>query len=201
MTGQVKTITITPTQPPKATTTAQPAASEGGFFTHPGKVAGLFVGVGLFIFIATAGSILWCVRRHHRRPLTPAADSEPDDDIRQRRPSRMSQMGLIAAGRGPLGEKVLSPIQTSDWGPASSTKSPDTNSSPLDKRRSFPLIVDQRLDPGTLWSPHHDNDSRISVRSLQDDQDYSRRMLRVSANQIHLIHTSDPQLILTGCEP
>ncbi|MCJ1362058.1 hypothetical protein MMC16_001160 [Acarospora aff. strigata] len=97
---------------------------------------------------------------------------------------RMSQMGLIAGGRGPLGEKVLSPIQTGGWGGGSPSKSPDTTTSPLDKRRSFPLIVDQRLDPGTLWSPHHDNDSRISIRSLQDDQDYSRRMLRI-ANPDH----------------
>lgn len=182
MTGQVKTITITPTEPPQATTTAQPVSSNGGFLSHPGRVAGLFVGLGLLVFVATAGSILYCVRRHHRRPLSPAVESDHDDDIPQRRPSRMSQMGLIAGGRGPLGEKVLSPIQTSDWGPASSTRSPETTSSPLDKRRSFPLIVDQRLDPGTLWSPHHDNASRISIRSLQDDQDYSRRMLRVSAD-------------------
>lgn len=88
-------------------------------------------------------------------------------------------MGLLAGGRGPLGEKILAPIQTGGWGTGISNKSPET-SSPLDKRGSYPLVVDQRLDPGTLWSPHHDNDSRISVRSLQDDQDYSRRMLRVS---------------------
>jgi len=106
-------------------------------------------------------------------------ESETGDATPQRRPSRISQMGLIAGARGPLGEKVLSPIQTGGWGTGNSSKSPDT-SSPLDKRASYPLVVDQRLDPGTLWSPHHDNESRISVRSLQDDQDYSRRMLRVS---------------------
>ncbi len=179
MTGQVKTITITPTQPPGPTETAQAAETRDSFLSHPGRVAGLFVGLGILIFLATAGSILYCVRRHHRRPDSPVAESESLDDTPQRRPSRMSQMALISAGRGPLGEKVLSPIQTGDWGAGTSTKSPDT-ASPLDRRRSFPLVVDQRLDPGTLWSPHHDNDSRISVRSLQDDQDYSRRMLRVS---------------------
>lgn len=187
VTGQVKTITITPTQPPEATTTTAPANSDGGVFTHPGNVAGLVVGLVLLAFISAAGCFFYCLRRCHRRPVSPAAVSENDGGTPQRRPSRMSQMGLLAGGRGPLGEKVISQIPTSDWGPPSSTRSPDTTSSPLDRRRSFPLVVDQRLDPGTLWSPHHDNDSRISIRSLQDDQDYSRRMLRVSANSIHLV--------------
>ncbi|KAI9875605.1 MAG: hypothetical protein M1830_008003 [Pleopsidium flavum] len=58
-------------------------------------------------------------------------------------------MGLIAGARGPLGERVLAPIQTGGWATGNSSKSPDT-SSPLDKRASFPLVVDQRLDPGVF---------------------------------------------------
>lgn len=41
-------------------------------------------------------------------------------------------------------------------------------------------ITDQRLDPGQVWMRfENDNASRMSVRSLRDDQDYSRRVLRV----------------------
>jgi hypothetical protein len=40
----MKTITITPTQPPKPTASPQPVNSGNSFLSHPGKVAGLFVG-------------------------------------------------------------------------------------------------------------------------------------------------------------
>ena len=69
-------------------------------------------------------------------------------------------------------------IQTSGLGTGNgSEKSPaDT----LERRSSYPRIVDQRLEPTALWNPIHDNGSHVSVRSFRDDQDYSRRMLRVS---------------------
>ena len=53
----------------------------------------------------------------------------------------------------------------------------------MDRRRSSnPMrIVDQRLNPTAVWNPLHDNGSHASIGSFRDDQDYSRRMLRVSA--------------------
>lgn len=47
-------------------------------------------------------------------------------------------------------------------------------------------ITDQRLDPGQVWMRYeNDNVSRMSVRSLRDDQDYSRRVLRVCFDEAH----------------
>lgn len=40
-----------------------------------------------------------------------------------------------------------------------------------------PIEVDQRLDPGKVYMRWDHNDSR---RSLQDDYDYSRKVLRVT---------------------
>lgn len=50
-------------------------------------------------------------------------------------------------------------------------------------------LVDQRLDPSQLYL-RYDPDtgsSRMSVRSLRDDADYSRRVLRVSLPPPHNI--------------
>ena len=88
-------------------------------------------------------------------------------------------MGLLGgAAAGTQKERSVPRIETTGWGPGNgSEKSPaDT----LDRRSSYPRIVDQRLEPTALWNPLHDNGSHISVRSFRDDQDYSRRMLRVS---------------------
>lgn len=84
-------------------------------------------------------------------------------------------MGLLGSTRE---RNNLPEIQTSGWGPGNGTdKSPaDT----LDKRSSYPRMVDQRLEPTALWNPLHDNGSHVSIRSFKDDQDYSRRMLRVA---------------------
>ena len=86
----------------------------------------------------------------------------------------MSQMGLLGSQKGRNGD--LPKLETS-WGPGNGAeKSPaDT----LDRRSSYPRIVDQRLEPAAVWNPLHDNGSHVSIRSFRDDQDYSRRMLRV----------------------
>lgn len=95
-------------------------------------------------------------------------------------------MGLVGAG-GNQREKTgptIPVIQTSGWGPNNgngSEKSPADTLSAVDRRSSYPRVVDQRLEPTALWNPLHDNGSHVSVRSFRDDQDYSRRMLRVSA--------------------
>lgn len=92
-------------------------------------------------------------------------------------------MGLVGAA-GTQREKpgpTIPVIQTSGWGPSNgSEKSPADTLSAVDRRSSYPRVVDQRLEPTALWNPLHDNGSHVSVRSFRDDQDYSRRMLRVS---------------------
>jgi len=48
-------------------------------------------------------------------------------------------------------------------------------------------VYDQRLDPSSLFMrfDHQTGSSRMSVRSLRDDTDYSRRVLRVRNHAIY----------------
>lgn len=141
----------------------------------------MFVGIVLLIMIIAAVIIgLWARRRRNAGRI--AVRSNAGDDTPQRRPSRLSQMALVSpANPRSTGEAVAPGIQTSDWGLSNpADKSPTGTITPLDKRTSYGRMVDQRLDPVALWNPLHDNGSHVSVRSFRDDQDYSRRMLRVS---------------------
>ena len=75
---------------------------------------------------------------------------------------------------------MMGGLQTSGLGTASSDEKSPVGSLPLDRRYSNPRFVDQRLDPHQLWNPLQDDHGRVSMTSLRDDQDYSRRVLRVS---------------------
>ena len=95
----------------------------------------------------------------------------------------MSELGLIGSSRTIMGEKVLPRLATGGHMDGTASKSSHSPHSPSGDTRRFSSatrIVDQRLDPGALWNANLDNNSRVSLRSLQDDQDYSRRVLRVS---------------------
>ncbi len=177
MTGQIKTITVTPTVPPQpAQTPESPAAGKG--LAVP-KIIGLAVGLASGFSVTVVMALWWYfMRRKRREPKTQT--TRAGEDVPQRRPSRLSQMGLVSGTPRSAGEKGIPSIQTSGWGPSTNAeKSPSDVNTPLDLRSSYPRIVDQRLDPIALWNPLHDNGSHVSVRSFQDDQDYSRRMLRV----------------------
>ena len=65
-------------------------------------------------------------------------------------------------------------------GRTTTTEAPE-NFMPVARVPSNPRLVDQRLDPGTLWNVENDASSRASVRSLRDDRDYSRRVLKVGS--------------------
>ncbi|KAL8797259.1 MAG: hypothetical protein Q9182_007213 [Xanthomendoza sp. 2 TL-2023] len=180
VTGQIKTITITPTVPPTGAVAAQ-SSPEGGFMTHPGKVAGLFVGVALMICLIAAALIWFLLRRRRKRSAeAETLASTVGAETPQRRQSKMSTMGLLGGTKRSSKRRSVPMIQTSGWGPGTSTeKSP--SDTPIDYRRtSYPRVVDQRLEPTALWNPLQDNGSHVSIQSFRDDQDYSRRMLRVS---------------------
>lgn len=89
-------------------------------------------------------------------------------------------MGLIGAlPTSSAKDRTPPTIVTSGWGAGHTNSAEKSPADTLDRRGSYPRIVDQRLEPAALWNPLHDNGSHISVRSFRDDQDYSRRMLRV----------------------
>ncbi|KAI4121647.1 MAG: hypothetical protein LQ338_006254 [Usnochroma carphineum] len=178
VTGQVKTITITPTAPPSSTEVPKPP--DGGFMSHPGKVAGLFVGVGLIICLIAA-ALIWLFLRRKRDAEAETIASTVGGETPQRRQSKLSTMGLLGGTRRLNNRKSVPTIQTSGWGPGNNSTEKSPSETPIDYHRtSYPRIVDQRLEPTALWNPLQDNGSHVSVQSFRDDQDYSRRMLRVA---------------------
>ena len=187
----MRTLTITPTQPPAAIQTVVQASAENNtsFSQSPGKIAGVSVAVVL-ICAALIAAVLWfCLRRRRRNEEALPVPSTAGGDTPQRRPSRLSQMGLIG-GAATSTQKSRTPptIVTSGWGPGTSNSTEKSPADTLERRGSYPRVFDQRLEPTALWNPLHDNGSHISVRSFRDDQDYSRRMLRVSpAHYMHLM--------------
>lgn len=147
--------------------------------SHPGKVAGLFVGVGL-IFCLIGAALIWLYLRRKREAEAETIASTAGGETPQRRQSKLSTMGLLGGTRPSNNRKSIPTIQTSDWGPGNSSREKSPANTPIDHRRtSYPRVVDQRLEPAALWNPLQDNGSHVSIQSFQDDQDYSRRMLRV----------------------
>ncbi|KAL8920403.1 MAG: hypothetical protein Q9208_006284 [Pyrenodesmia sp. 3 TL-2023] len=178
VTGQVKTITITPTAPPTSAAVTQ--SRDGGFMSDPGKVAGLFVGVALIICLIAA-ALVWFFLRRKRDAEAEAIASTAGGETPQRRVSKMSTMGLLGGTRRSNNRKSGPTIHTTGWGPGNTSTEKSPTDTPIDYRRtSYPRVVDQRLEPTALWNPLQDNRSHVSVQSFQDDQDYSRRMLRVA---------------------
>ncbi|KAI9751141.1 MAG: Ribosome-releasing factor 2, mitochondrial, partial [Chaenotheca gracillima] len=180
VTGELRTVTITPTDPPKANIPVSQQTKDG-FFSNAGRVAGLFTGLAIIILLVAGGVLFFLWRRHRRSSGASAAGSAGTKPSPPRSRTRsMSELGLISRNSTLMGEKSVPAIQTdlAAGGVGGGVSSSPT--SPLDRRNSNARVIDQRLDPGTIWNPLHDNSSRVSVRSLQDDQDYSRRVLRLA---------------------
>lgn len=175
VTGQVKTIIITPSA------AADPTLGEGS--VNPagigkGTVAGIVIGVALGIGLLIGLVVWFCLRRRHANSSVGSTPpfgtsygsrdtSNPSHSgIPSRQVSQMSSAGLIA-GKGPR-------IQTTGYGLSNGPRSGDATSGFSNDRRS--VGTDQRLNPYALFA--HD-EARQSNISLQDNQDYSRQ-LRVS---------------------
>ena len=196
MTGQVKTILVTPS----AVATANPTLGQGpsvqrGSGLSKGTVVGIVIGSALAVGLAVSCLVWFLLRRRHARssgdrssstwgPGTFARDShlDPSKDLPSRQVSQMSSAGLLASGKSPR-------IQTTGLGGSNHGRSPDsTLPSPGDRRS---VGTDQRLNPYALYA--HD-DSRNSNISLQDNQDYSRQ-LRVCPFRYALDQPTNHQLL------
>ncbi|KAI9719626.1 MAG: hypothetical protein M1812_003397 [Candelaria pacifica] len=174
------TVTITPSEPPPPTATVTAEQSETnkghGALSTPGQVAGLAVGLGIAALGIIGGIAFLLLRRHHRKVAARNQALHAGDDATPRVRSRsMSESGLLGEAGRTL-PRIQTGMSTRRLGSANTNSPEETYSS---HRLSSPRIVDQRLDPVSLWT-QHDNSSRASVKSLQDNQDYSRRMLKVS---------------------
>ena len=179
MTGEVRTVIITPT--PTATaegTLGQSATGDGGGGVNTGKVVGIVLGV-VFGICALIGIAAWIWFRRRRQSREQASGTEstftnnngeksPSTNIPSRQVSQLSSSGL-------LGNKAPR-LNISGIPPGSDPRSADPSSSTFDRRS---LGTDQRLNPYALYI--HD-EARHSDVSLQDNQDYSRQ-LRVGLAQ------------------
>lgn len=167
ITGEVRTVTITPTEPPRATASLE-RDDAPNFWSQTGKVVGLFVGLALLIILSMLAFFLW--HRRRQRPQSGSGAANARASYPTPPPSRsLSEFGLLHENRTTLVEKDM----TDHWDQPMATTT-------ADKRSSRARIVDQRLDPRAIWSSEFDNMSRSSIPSLQDDRDYSRRVLRLA---------------------
>ena len=101
-----------------------------------------------------------------------------------RRSSKLSHLGFSVKRRS-SDWNHLPRVATSGLNSGSGNeKSPVDTIEPVSRRVSGPMrVVDQRLDPDSMWSQEHGNGSHTSLRSFRDDRDYSRRMLRVGSSR------------------
>ena len=174
VTGQVKTIVVTPTSSSDPSSLGQGATSSGGVST--GKVVGIVLGVALGLGLMIGLAVWFWLRRKHRNQSRASSQNgaygPEDGNLSRTTPSRqvsqMSSSGLL--GKAPR-------IMTAGYGPANSNgnstnpRSSDTVSSNGIDRRS--LGTDQRLNPYAIYA--HE-EARLSSVSLQDNQDYSRQL-------------------------
>ncbi|KAL2129187.1 hypothetical protein VTI74DRAFT_8104 [Chaetomium olivicolor] len=151
--GIVKTVTATPTPTKDAATTG---SSGGGLQT--GAIVGIVIGAigGL----AVIGAFLWLLFVRRRR------QQEGDNGLGS--PTRGgSSPGMMATPKTEISEGRF----------ATAGAGTDSGWDTSTKRRSHLMPVDPRLDPfATGLYSGDQNRSRESLNSLQDNQDYSRRV-------------------------
>jgi hypothetical protein len=114
-------------------------------------VAAVIAGIAILAAVIIA---LFCWRRRQERS---SFEHNTSDVFPQRNPSVLSKAGLLG------GNASLHGVGSLD------------NVSPMSERRnSKPLVFDQRLNPNAFM--HHDDGSRTSVLTMQDNQDYTRTL-------------------------
>ena len=140
------------------------------FWSSTGKVAGLFVAIGVIVAILGIVTIWMCRRRRRRQ------DEEKTEELGQSMGENASPNQGISRSASLLqllGKRDRSyPEQTT--GPVSGQNIEPVVRSPTELRLP---VVDQRLDPQSMMIRFDENDSRTSFR---DEEDYSRRVWRVT---------------------
>ncbi|KAF3288659.1 hypothetical protein TWF970_005717 [Orbilia oligospora] len=168
--GSQHTVTVTPAATGPSNSSFPMSSSDGNnFFSDAGRVAGVFVGVAAAIILLLA-VIFFLRRRNNDRRKSVDSSNHPE-------------MGMSGAG---------SPNLTGSSSPTGRPRSTSTlglvgglqDKAPVITTTGFTetdRVTDQRLDPNQIWMRFdNDNGSRVSLRSLQDNQDYSRRVLKLT---------------------
>jgi cell wall integrity and stress response component len=164
ITGQVKTVTVTPTAPPSdaETTTAKNSKSGSGLST--GAIVGITIasilGGGAVLIL-----LIWACLARRRRNQTPSPSLLTDEGKSSNEGRSTSGPSRTMSGNSRFvletnGEKVVQSF---------------VEDGPSNRRGSQMLPVDPRLDPfNKLYQKG--NMSRDSIATIRDEHDYSRKI-------------------------
>ncbi|KAM3087018.1 Cell wall integrity and stress response component 4 [Clarireedia jacksonii] len=175
ITGQVRTVTVTPTAPPNEQSNSTVSKKSSGLST--GGAVGLTVGLVALVAII-AGISFFCIRKRRQEK------AEAYNAMNSRRES-MAGLG------GPIPSRTMSEnsryVLGTDGRRVVETWEPEVHTP--GSRNSQLVPVDPRLDP---FAPvyQRENKSRESFNTIRDDHDYSRR-----------VHQQGPILRATNPDP
>ena len=162
VTGQVRTVTITPTAPPtSADITSLTQTSSSGLNT--GQAVGLTV--GLVALVAVIGAVIFFIIRKRRQGAVEQQFS--DDPVR------------TDSSSGPLPKRTMSENSRFMLGTDGRQVVEGWEQEPemAGSRRSRLVPVDPRLDPfAPVYQRGDRSKSHESVTTIRDDHDYSRRV-------------------------
>jgi cell wall integrity and stress response component len=146
--GSVITQTVTTSLPTMGQDKVTPKSKTG-------STIGIAIGAAVGAVLAVLAAVFGCL--WYRRRQDPMLDSSSSTLFPRRNISVLSKTGLL--------------------GTRTSTQALDTyeSTSPTSERRnSRPLVFDQRLNPSAFMT--HDDGSRTSVLTMQDERDYTRTL-------------------------
>jgi cell wall integrity and stress response component len=175
VTGQVRTVTITPTAPPTSADNNGLTPS-GGSGLNTGQAVGLTV--GLVALVAVIGAVIFFIIRKRRQG---AVEQFNDDPVR------------TDSSSGPLPKRTMSENSRFMLGTDGRQVVEGWEQEPevAGSRRSRLVPVDPRLDPfAPVYQRGDGSKSRESVATIRDDHDYSRR-----------VHQGRPILRATNPDP
>ncbi|KAG0638176.1 hypothetical protein HOY80DRAFT_888418 [Tuber brumale] len=174
--GGYKTVTLAPTeQTPTSTNRAATSdSSSGNFFSKPGKVAGLFVGLALGIILVVAALLFFCYRWNNQRAAFHNVDSGSAAMTAvagrgtfggQRRSRSMSTLGLIGEKGGTAANTTPTSTANNFSGLPAAEAGKSTTAAQMPDR-----LIDQRLDPNQIYL-RYDPDTGSSRMSLANPDD------------------------------
>ncbi|TGO49007.1 hypothetical protein BOTNAR_0448g00010 [Botryotinia narcissicola] len=165
ITGQVRTVTVTPTAPPNSSSDSSGSKGDGGLTT--GAAVGLTIGLVALIAII-AGIAYFCIRKRRQEKAERYAAVN----------SRRESLAGVAGVGGPIPSRTMSEnsrfVLGTDGKRVVETWEPELHTP--GSRRSQLMPVDPRLDPFAAPYQRGENRSRESINMILDDHDYSRRV-------------------------
>lgn len=175
----VRTVTVTPTSPSSATSSAGVSATNsGGSGLSTGGAVGLTV--GLVALVAIIGAIAWCcIRRRRKQAALAAAAYEEHNTPRGSSAGGIPTRTMSENSRYMLGTDGNRVVEAWEGDTAGS-------------RTSRLMPVDPRLDPfAPVYQRGDASKSRESVATIEDGHDYSRRMVGRGKGPLRAVNADD----------